>query len=201
MAVSISKNAQVLKFFAQQCEGLGYVRLQKLAYLADLESRELLGRPVSDFEYIWYTHGPFDRCFYDALEELDRNELVHQEEKRLKNGRTFKHVQDTGRSVAFDFTPAELEILIYVARTYTRTKLEELLDDIVYETEPMKEVAGRGERLPMEIANNKKRGDIGFDLDEVIAAEQRIESGAFVDLDTFFHGLQAELDGVQNPVG
>src|SRR5688572_29443700 len=109
--LKLSKNAQVLKFFLQQCkDGAGRTRLQKLAYLADLESRKLLGHPISDFNYIWHHHGPFDSALYDAINELSIKGYATKSEIDYGQGYVEHSARDTGAPALLDFTPGEVEI-------------------------------------------------------------------------------------------
>jgi uncharacterized protein YwgA len=188
----LSKNAQVLKFFAQRCKGVGTTQLQKFAYLADVEARRLLGRPVTDFDYFWHHYGPFDSSLYGAIDELVG--AGHARQGEIDYGMAVKKtVTDSGHPAVFEFSPAELEILEYVASTYSQTPLNDLLYEVVYETEPMKAVKTKGERLPMEIVDNTQRNSIGFDLEEVIAAECAAKAGNFVLASDFFNGLRASF--------
>jgi len=188
----LSRNAQVLKYFAQQCPAVGRTKLLKLAYLADLESRQLLGHPVSSFDYIWYDHGPFDTALYSAIEELKAHGMADEEEVVVGLGYIEQRLVDTGQPAMFDFSPAESEILYYVATKYQRTALRELLSEVVYETGPMKAVQRKGERLPMETLDGNQRDRIGFDLEDIIAAEQEIDAGHFRPADEFFDELRSK---------
>lgn len=204
MTGQLSRNAQVLKYFSQMANGLGHVRLQKLAYLADVEARELLGHPLSEFEYIWYDLGPFDSSFYTALEELEGAGLIRQQVREYGRGKQVKLVKDTREPAVFDFTDAELEVLNYVAKTFMKTRIRELLDEVVYETLPMQDVRSRdakGDPLRMELVDNVQRNKIGFDLGEILEAEKRMRAGRRVDAPHFFADLRAEINGVSTPVG
>lgn len=190
---TLSRNAQVLKFFAQQCRGLERTKLQKLAYLADLESRKLLGKPITDFRYQWYNHGPFDRAIYDAIDELIQHGFAETDEVHYPNGFVGHRIFDTGHPVAFAFSPAQTQILAYVAKEYTQTSLRELLEDVVYVSEPMQAVERRGQPLPMDSVDNQAKQEIGFDLEEVLANEREAEAGNYVPAADFFDGLRASL--------
>jgi hypothetical protein len=190
---TLSRNAQVLKFFAQHCKGIGRTKLQKLAYISDVEARKLLGHPITSFEYYWHHHGPFDGRLYEAIEELDVTGYVQQGEINFGSGYQRKTVIDKGLPTVFDFTPAELTVLEYVASEYIGTPLTELLSEVVYESEPMLAVNARGERLPMEILDNTQKNAIGFDLEEVIAAEQAAKAGDYVLASDFFNALRTSF--------
>jgi uncharacterized protein YwgA len=180
----------MLKFFLQQTpKGLGQTRLQKLAYLADLEARKLIGRPISDFRYTFHHYGPFDSALYDAIQELTETGYASRSEVDYGEGFVEKRVRDTGRPALLDFAPAELEILSYVVEKYTRTPLKSLLDDVVYETEPMKNVQKRGQQLDMDRMNNVDKRRLGFDLEKVIEAERATDRPA----KDFFNELRAKV--------
>jgi hypothetical protein len=188
---TLSKNAQVVKYFVQRAPSeLGVVKLQKLAYLADLYAREYLGHPVSGFDYVLYKHGPFDPSLYAAIEELERLDYAATRRHSFLGGRSKRAVLNKGRFTAFDFTRSEEEILAYVAGVYENEPLEALLTE-VYETTPMK-IASRDERIPMEVVDNRAKRALGYDLDTVLSEEAEIDRGNYVLASDFFDGLRAE---------
>lgn len=190
----LSRNAQVLQFFLQHAHrGLGHTKLQKLAYLADLEARKVLGHPVSAFEYVFHDHGPFDSDLYDAVEELRAAQFATESSINHGDGYIERCVRKTDTAPVFQFSPAEAEILTYVARKYMGRRLRSLLDDVVYETEPMKKVEHRGQRVPVEIVDGQVRDRVGFDLEEVLAVEKRARAGARRPARAVFDGLRARI--------
>ena len=187
-----TKNARVLKYFAQRAPGsLGVTQLLKLAYLADLHAREYLGRPITSFEYTYYRHGPFDKRLYSAVDELARRKWVRTESQSIFGGKSRRAVINQGEFQDLDFTPAETRILDYVARTYGSLPLDVLLAR-VYETEPMKAARQDG-RVPVEMADNRARDALGYDLEAVLGEEREIERGNFTSSGNFFDGLRAEI--------
>lgn len=186
-----SKEARVLKFFAQRLPGsLGVTQLLKLAYLADLHAREYLGRPITGYRYTFYRHGPFDRRLYATVDELSRRRWVRTERQSLLGGKSKRAVIDAGPDEDLGFTPAEARILEFVTRTYGRLALDELLRR-VYDTEPMK-AARKDGPVPMELADHRARSALGYDLDDVLREEQEIERGNYVRSGEFFDALRAE---------
>ena len=185
----LTRNAQVLKFFAQAFDGIGSTQLLKLAYMADLEARKYLGRPITTFNYTFHNHGPFDRAFYDAVEELCSGGLVRQEEESWL-GYATRPVYDTGQPVLFDFSAGDAEILEWVLAKYRSTPLKELLEDIVYETEPMKQ-AEKGQRVPMEVVDLQKSKELGLDFNAILEAEQQAMNGDAQPIREVFSGLRA----------
>ena len=193
MGRSLSRNAQVFLYFLRHSSGLGHTRLLKLAYLADLEARRLLGSPISTLRYIFHRHGPFDPALYESVAELERAGLARVQEVRYPSGQHEKQVVATTQAPDVSgFTPAETQVLAYVARQYGGMDLGTLLQQVVYQTRPMRR-AERGASVPVEMENNVDRQEIGFDLNEIIAAEQEAERGNYVTADAFFDALRAEI--------
>lgn len=184
MATAISKSAQVLKYFAQQYgappsrAGIPRKRLVKMAYLSDLLAREYLGRAITEFSYYRYKHGPYDRAIVSTIDELVKAGLA--EDRQVWDGDYRKKLLlDTGVALAFDFSAGEMEILRYVANTYLRMPMEELLEDVVYPSSPMRQTSRMEEVLPMDSVNNRGAREVGFDLEAVLRAEQEIDAGRF----------------------
>lgn len=188
----ISKNAQVLKFFAErEPRGVGRTALVKLAYLADLEARQLLGEPISGFDYTYDHYGPFDVGIFEAIDELEAADQAWTQIEEFGSGMVKKSLVDAGEAIEFDFDEAEHEILEFVARRFGSMPLEALLD-YVYNTPPMKQVTQRGERLPMERVDNSERAKVGFDFRDILAAEVAVKRGDWMLADDFFEQLQGQ---------
>lgn len=187
--LKISKNAQILKYFLKRAEdGIGRTKLVKLTYLADLSARELLGRQVSEFEYIWHHHGPWDNAFFAAMKELEDSRLAVAEDRQI-GGYTENRLVDIDGPAVWDLSPAELEILSWVYEQYVDSPLQELLYDVVYETIPMKRVDSKGEKLPMELVDNTVRNTLGYDPEEILAIEEEMDLGHYLPLGAVFDDL------------
>ena len=173
---TISRNAQVLRYLLDADPGVGRTKLAKYAYLADLEARKYLGRPISEFRYIFDRHGPFDaRAFFAAKEELQRAGLAIESEVAL--GSYVEHsLKPTDCALEYNFSLAEARVLEYVAKTYLSTSARVLCDEVVYKTEPMQK-AKPGKPLPMGQMDRDRGDDLGFDLDRMLAGEESAEAG------------------------
>lgn len=95
--------------------------------------------------------------------------------------------------MTFGFTLGENEILAYVAANYLNLPMSELLDDVVYETTPMKAAETFRGPLPMHLVDNEGRKAVGFDLEAVMRAERQAEEGHYATLGTYFDGLRARI--------
>jgi hypothetical protein len=190
----LSRDARVLQHFVQRALGgdLGITQLVKLAFLSDLFARQYLGTPLTDFDYIWHNHGPFDSKIYDVVDELEEAGLAQERtgfvwyNRWKREIRPQKHIKDLG------FTAAEQAILDFVAERYEGLPLAELLEE-VYATDPMVAVQAQGKRrvhLPMDDLNNRLREQ--FNLPALLAEEREVKRGNYVLADDFFDALRAE---------
>lgn len=187
----LSRNARVIRFLVEQAPGVGRTRLIKFAYLADLESRHYLGRSITDFHYIRYTHGPWDKGFYGVVAELTAEGLLREERIEFPNGTVGYRYEATGSRMDYGFSPEDAVILAHIAETYAVYGARELCDEVVYQTEPMKaEVEMNGE-LPMDAENKAEQDELGFDLRRMLAGEKSVREGRFQPLEQVIRELQA----------
>lgn len=182
---NISKTAQVLKYFVQQYhartkKGIQRTRLVKMAYMSDLLAREYLGEPITGFNYKRYKHGPYDDAILAAIKELELAGLAESTIDWSDEGEVeSKRLISRGGPIVFDFSPAQLDVLQYVTRSYLTMRLNELLYDVVYQTTPMLEQPTFNELLPMSVVDNRGTKEVGFDLADVLAAEAAIAAKQF----------------------
>lgn len=190
----LSRNAQLLKFFAQRygSPGIPRKRLVKLSFMADVLARQYLGHPISSFQHIKDHFGPNARELPEATRELQRADLA-VEVTETHPPRRYIRLRDCGRPVAFDFTAGENEILAYVVENYLSMDLDEFIEDVVKETEAFKAATRVGEVLPMHLLDNAGRTEVGFDLEAVLHAEQQAAEGLGVPLVEFSRALRTDL--------
>lgn len=198
MTPRLSRNAQLFKFFAQQCAGMPRKHLIKMAYMADIISRQYLGHAISEFEYVVYYFGPYPPEAPAAIAELEDCGLAWTQAggKADPEDHAFKRLFDSGKPTLFDFTLGENEVLAHVVRTYLKMDTDELVEDVVYATAPFKEAVSRGrlgERIPMELADREGFEDIGFDLEKVLKAEKQAQDGDFLTSRDYFDGLRNRI--------
>lgn len=194
MSLELSRNAQLLKFFAQQDRGIPRKRLTKMAYMCDVIALEYLGEQVSEFEYRWDLFGPYPPAMPDAVSELETANLGWSREQEAgEDGVSWKRLYDSGKPIAFDFTLGQHEVLAYVVANYLPMPMDELLDDVVYQTTPFVRRGVFRERLPMELSRNVGRNRVGFDLEAVARAEKQVETGQSMTGPEFFDDLRDRL--------
>lgn len=190
----LSKTAQVLRLFAQAYgrPGIPRKRLVKLAYVADILARQYLGRPLTELHWVKDHYGPNARDLPEATEELLQRDLADEYTSRDGDYRTI-YLRASRQPVAFDFTLGENAVLSYIVDNYLNMDLPELIDEIAKQTDPFKAVERHGEELPMHLVDGKKRGEIGFDLERILRAEQQASEGQWSTVADFANELRAEI--------
>jgi hypothetical protein len=189
----LSRNAQVLRYLLGIAPGLGHTKLLKFAYLADIEARRYLGRPISTFRYLRYTHGPFDPQFYGAKDELLEGGYASSTTKWIGNYQG-NCLEPTPAPVEYEFSTSEAAVLRFVADSYLTMSARQLCDDVVYETEPMKD-AQMMEELPMDSLNRKPDDPLSFDLERLLASEQSAKNGKVRPISKALDELRARYHG------
>jgi uncharacterized protein YwgA len=181
----VGREEQMLAFFVKHCGGrIGRTQLMKFLYLADYEARRFLGRPISSVEYVWYHYGPYDHGLNDRIALLEREGIIREEPLVYPTGKQGFIYHGGEREVAFTLADEELRLLDYVCETYSRIGLQSLLDDVVYETEPMQKARAqdaRNEPLDMSIADDQRRFDLGVPYEEVMKRSGNARAGRSVD--------------------
>ncbi len=190
----LSKNAQLLKFFSQQYghPGVPRKRLVKLAFMADVLSRQYLGKPISSFVYIKDHFGPNARELPQFTGELATMGLSFECTER-DGVRTTIRLQDSGQAIEFGFSRGETEILGYVVKNYLTMDIGEFIDAVVKKTEPFLAATFEGEELPMSMIDGSGREQVGFDLEAILAAEHEAIDGKGSTLAEFSRALRADL--------
>src|SRR3954469_25167544 len=99
---TISKTAQVLKYFAQHYgrPGIPRTRLGKCAFMADVIARQYLAHPITELVYRKDFFGPYARELPNYTSELVEAELV---DEVTHGSRGAIRLHDRGRAVAFAF--------------------------------------------------------------------------------------------------
>lgn len=181
----MSSTSQLLCYFAEQFPGSGRSQLVKFCFLADYQSRRFLGRPISPLSYRWDHYGPFDPKVLEALDRLvdDGLLLAHPLEVVPGRVRAFGYTR-SDQPAPLDFTAPETAILDSVVQIYRDAQSKGLLEDVVYETEPMVDARARqafGQPLNMEQVDNLDRIP-GLELEEVWQADAELRAGKGVPL-------------------
>lgn len=147
------------------CKTKGHIiktQLVKFLYLADLYSVKWTGEQLTDLDWCYYTHGPWEQGIDEALDSL-RQTIVFR-----KNGNALMvELSDQSmQNMEFDF-PLGLSLMLEnIRREWAGTnKLPELLD-YVYATAPMADAkskfnASEKARLDLHLERDKMLAEIG----------------------------------------
>ena len=188
----LSRNAQLVKYFAQQSRGLPRTRLVKLIYMTDVLARQYLGRQVSSLRYYRYKFGPYDRAIESAVAELVESGYAEERREIWSTEGAYRRLFDLHQPTSFTFDLCESAILDYVSTNYVDMPWKELLQDVVYETAPMKAGVRKKQYLPMDMINDSGTRIVGFKLDEILRLEQESRPDDFVSLSDFVDELRAK---------
>lgn len=190
------KNAQIIKYIVERLpDKLGRTHLLKLIYLADYHSHRLFGKPISEFKYIWYQNGPFDKSFYEYIDSLKESYIEEVSVQYPSGCHGYVYRNKPARMEYSDISGPEFYLLQYVIENYSKADLRTLLEEIVYETEPMKEAmkkGARGKRISMKIVDNIDRELYeGLNPEDIIAGKKAIHEGKAHSLEEVFSALQS----------
>jgi len=180
--VRLSREEELVAFFVQRCGGegnLGRTRLMKLLYLADYEARRFIGRPISSAKYVWHFFGPWDPRLTTWINRLKGAAVVEETPVAYPSGKKGFLYTPGAKQPPQSFKPVEVEILSYVCRQYSRVELVELLDDVVYQTEPMvhaQKKKAKEKPLEMDIADNAKAGELTVSLEELLERRRQLRA-------------------------
>lgn len=120
--------------------GFGKTKLIKIAYLAELEYFRRNHEKLTDAEWIYYKFGPYPLNYQDYLE----NKLI---ELGDDNGTGFRPIS-LKEFATPPLIPDNLKRMIsHLIEDYGKKDLNDLLDHVYYDTEPMINISERGEKL------------------------------------------------------
>lgn len=120
--------------------GFGKTKLIKIAYLVELEYYRRNNERLTDAEWTYYKFGPYPFNYQDYLE----NKLI---EFGDDNGSGFKPIH-LKEFATLPSIPVNLKrMLSNIIENYGKKDLNDLLDYVYYDTEPMMNVNERGEKL------------------------------------------------------
>ncbi len=143
--------------------------------------------------YRWYRFGPWDEKFDECLSALRETGSIEAERYPFQ-GYYGSLYHNLATEEHHTLTDAEQAILDYLIQEYGQKCLKELLDDVVYETKPMKDAQERGafnQALRMELVDNELRSGFGdVDFEELVAAEKDVQRGLSIPISEVLSGLE-----------
>lgn len=178
-----SKITDLIAFLLRNVSQAGRTQVVKFLYLADIEARKCLGKPLTDLSYVLDNHGPFDPVILARLEDLESQGKISTEQYSFRGNRCYSYMKNKN-TPKVQFSPEEEVILNHVVETVRKNSLEKLLE-IVYGTEPVVDAKKRKAlRVPLKMnLVDKQRRIPGLELERVLKSMKSLDAGKGRDLD------------------
>lgn len=142
---SPSMTTKLILFFVLSTKGhITKTQLFKFLYLADLYAIKWLGKQITDLEWVYYLHGPWQEEIQADLERMDGREIIQC--SQLNRTVLIQLGPNAPTIDALELPEAMKFILDNIRREWAGAGSEKLknLLDYVYNTAPMKDVLSRG---------------------------------------------------------
>lgn len=141
------KTAKLLSYLVQRHPKPSVTVLMKLCYFVDLVHIKKYNVAITDFSYIRYNYGPFDKKIYSYLEKMHNDQTVREEQgfaNESSNDFIVLSPDEKATSNVDFLTTQELESVDSVLSEVGGYGAK-ALTDIAYKTAPMKKLgATRG---------------------------------------------------------
>lgn len=174
---------ELIHFYVHRLPGSSRTQIVKLLYLTDPESRRYRGVPVTDLNWIFDSHGPFDSAILGAFDDLVEHGHILREPSQHSTA-SLEHRYCTPRESSFQFHSADQAILSLVVEQFGRLGLRQLLFEVINQSKPMLK-AIRSEPLDMNCVNNES-GIGGVGLEEACEGYQEALLGKTVSSEEAF---------------
>lgn len=136
---------ELLKYIAfnanKQGIGFGITKLIKLAYLSEVLYYRKHSERLTDVKWHYYKYGPYPKDNIDDLKSLPF------EEEEIDSGKPFQKIDVSNLGKLAEIPFQERSVINSVISQYGKIDLNDLLDYVYYETEPMMFTEQRGEIL------------------------------------------------------
>ncbi|MEB3164964.1 MAG: type II toxin-antitoxin system antitoxin SocA domain-containing protein [Prochlorothrix sp.] len=156
---------QLILYFV--CKTKGHItktQLVKFLYLADLYSVKWTGQQLTDLDWLYYLHGPWNQEIDAALEQMDVLS-VRQEQSTFLVGAKHESLYET---TEFSFSEGLSLMLDNIRREWSGAGRENFnaLLSFVYETAPMLEARTQHQReekvhLDLQLERKKLLAELG----------------------------------------
>ncbi len=133
-----TKNQQIIAYLAKNHGKASITVLIKLAYIIDLFNIKKVGKQLTDFQYIRYYHGPYDKTINFELTTLIDNNVLYPKAHYTVTGDEYV-VYNFNEDAQFNFnkiSEQEASTIDEVMENLTGYGAK-TLTDIAYKTKPM----------------------------------------------------------------
>jgi hypothetical protein len=148
---------------ARSRHGLLKTQLVKFLYLIDLEWVKATGEPLTGLSWRFHHHGPWDGEIDRLLGRMNDDGEISAENGTNAYGHLYTVFHSSRRASGIHLTTAERMVADHILAAFEKFPLSDLLSDVVYETEPMKQ-AHRGEALDLRLVG-RYHDDLSFVAD------------------------------------
>ena len=143
-------------------------KLLKLAYLTELEFKRKYNQRLTDAQWVYFLYGPYLNEYNEILANSDFEEEEIEDNIELEKMATFiEPKRNNKKELSLDINM----IITNIVAQYGGKKLDDLLEYIYFETEPMMKAEIRGEYLNFDVVMNSEYYKI-----KVLHIENDIES-------------------------
>ena len=169
-------------------------RLVKLMYLAEVEYYRLKGRRLTDLDWQFHLYGPYP----PALRQIIGEPEIEISDR--KNGKVSKQIRRDEDSFMNAKADSDLELLLNrIVQEWGDSDLNQLLDYVYFETEPML-TAKRGETLDFSGINPYPSKKLSLNLDrtklQVIRRRVAERAASYSELRKFFEANEELKENV-----
>ncbi len=135
------KTLHVLSYIIKNHPNVSVTSLMKLSYLVDLVAIKKGKNKISDFNYIRYHYGPFDKKIYKYLETLEKDNIIQEGANISNTGDEFVTYNiNKKNNISFDkISDVDKEIIDEVLESLEGYGTK-ALTELTYRTRPMKKI-------------------------------------------------------------
>ena len=132
------KTKQIIVYLVQSHQQPTVTSLMKLCYLIDLTAIKKIKYQITDFKYLRYNFGPFDKSIYTYLENLTTDDVIKQNLDYAVGGAdyiTFEESEGSNFEIS-ELSPEELTLVDDLLESLKGFGAK-TLTAIAYKTKPM----------------------------------------------------------------
>lgn len=133
--MQLTKLANIVLFFSQNCKHLGLTKLNKLLYYLDIFSLKETGRTATGQDYMKYPQGPVPEVYNRLKELLDKTESAGYHDifedfievnAREYYGKVLFQITPRGKFDPKYFSNFELKLMEFVVEKYSKLSAKQL---------------------------------------------------------------------------
>jgi len=135
------KTLQVLSYIIKNHPDVSVTSLMKLSYLIDLVAISNNKNKISDFQYVRYNYGPFDKKIHKHLGYLENNNIIKEGSNISSTGdEIVTYNINKKNNIVFDKIPDEERKIIDEVIESLEGFGTKALTELTYRTKPMKKI-------------------------------------------------------------